>query len=161
MSAIAAAAAILLAVPTGVAFAGEAWELQTHKREVHGTRDLEAGRYDEAIHKLERWLKWANGSKLYRTPVLINLCAAYTAKRDFASAEHYCDAAVDNGRSLRVAYNNRGVMHAARGDYLAAAVDFESAMDRGARGIAKRNLLFAYNRIENLPGQTGFAARQD
>ncbi|MGI9331001.1 MAG: hypothetical protein ACR2QB_09835 [Gammaproteobacteria bacterium] len=133
----------------GVALAGEPFSLQTHKTEVYGTRDLESGDYDQAISKLERWHRWARNSQLLRGPVLINLCVAYTAKREFAAAEEFCDAAVENGRSLAVAYNNRGVMNAARGDYLAAVMDFESARNRGGQRIARDNLLLAQTRLRS------------
>jgi len=133
----------------GVALAGEPFALQTHKTEVYGTRDLESGDYDKAIIKLERWHRWAGNSQQLRAPVLINLCVAYTAKREFAAAEAFCDAAVENGRTLAVAYNNRGVMNAGRGDYLAAVADFESARNSGAQHIARDNLLLARTRLQS------------
>ncbi|MFW2403124.1 MAG: tetratricopeptide repeat protein, partial [Gammaproteobacteria bacterium] len=69
------------------------------------------------------------------------LCVAYTMLRDFSKASEYCEASVESGWSRGIAFNNRGVMKAARGDYEGAQRDFQSAIEgRGADNVARRNL---------------------
>lgn len=76
-----------------------------------------------------------------RTPVLIDLCVAYTMVRDFEAGDEYCDQAVDAGWYQGLALNNRGVMKMARGDYEDAIADFRAATEtRGAMAVSKRNL---------------------
>jgi len=126
------------------------FELRTHKKEVYGTRALEAGDYDRAIQRLEKALA-RSGSYSNRTPVLINLCIAYTITGDFISAEQSCDASVENGWNLGLAYNNRGVMKVAMGDYVAAVENFEQAgLQRDARRLSLSNKNKAEDRLVGL-----------
>ncbi len=63
----------------------------------------------------------------------------------------------DNGWNVRTAYNNRGVMHIAQGDYLTAIEDFESAAGKRPSGLTKRHLLQARNRIDLINNGTRVA----
>lgn len=154
--AIAAAAALLL--PR--AAAADRYELQVHDDEVYGKYALLEGDIDTSIARLERRLARTRSHRNL-APVLINLCAAYTMKRDFEKAEERCDAAIDNGWSVAMAYNNRGIMNVAQRDYLAAVDDFESAADRGNTTWVRRHLLQATNHIESLESETRLADVSD
>ncbi len=126
---------------TTAAAAEGAFEVTTAEREVYGTRAVEAGDFDAGIAKLLKALEIAGDLQSQRAPALINLCAAYTAQRDFQNARNYCDEAVSNGRLLGVAYNNRAVLSVATGNLELALEDFrESIRNRGALAVAGRNL---------------------
>lgn len=141
------AAALIIALGLGshAATASTAMELQTAKQEVPGTREVEAGKFDAAIAKLDRALIRTNHS-LDRAPVLVNLCAALTGARQFDRAAEVCDAAIANGVSLELAYNNRAVLNALRGEAQAAVADLEkAALLRPGTKVVKRNLDRARN----------------
>jgi tetratricopeptide (TPR) repeat protein len=153
---IAAAAALLIPC----AAAADRYELQVHDDEVYGKYALLEGNIDVSIERLERKLARTRSHRDL-APVLINLCAAYTMKRDFEKAEERCDAAIDNGWSVSMAYNNRGIMNVAKGDYLTAVDDFESAADRASTTWVRRHLLLASNRIEAIESDTQLAGVSD
>jgi tetratricopeptide (TPR) repeat protein len=140
---IAAAAALL----TPCSALADRYELRLHDRDVYGKYALLEGKVDLSIERLERQLA-RTSSHRNLAPVLIDLCVAYTVKRDFDKARERCDAAIENGWSLSTAYNNRGVMHVARGDYLAAVDDFEMAIGKRKTQWIKRHLAQATNRVE-------------
>ncbi len=128
-----------------------AFEVTTAEQEVYGTRAVEAGDFDAGIDKLLKALAIAGDLRSMRAPVLVNLCAAYTAKRDFSNARNYCDEAVSNGWLLGVAYNNRAVLSVVTGNYGLALEDFrESIRNRGAVAVASRNVTRTEARLAAL-----------
>jgi len=156
-----AACAMLIAFSaTASASDTHVYKLVAHDDEVFGKYALLDGNVDVAIGRFERRLDGATANSR-RAPLLINLCAAYTLKRDFAKAEERCNAAIENGWSVRKAHNNRGIMRVARGDYLAAVEDFEVAAGRLESGIYGRHLLQARNRIDQADGDSRFASAFD
>lgn len=157
--AVVAAIAMLVAFSTSV-LAGDRYELRAHDADVYGKYALLDGRIDVSIERLEKRLAGARAHS-HRAPLLINLCAAYTMKRDFAMAEERCNAAIDNGWNVKMAYNNRGIMHVARGDYLAAVDDFEAAAGRREHGLYAKHLVQAKNHIEQADGDTRLASVAD
>jgi len=143
-----------------VASAEDAWELGVHDTYVYGTSDLLSGNMDVAIAKLETRLGYRAHDM--RAPVLANLCVAYTMKRDFESAEKYCDESIKNGWNLGLAYSNHGVLNIARGNIAAAHADFVAAMKNFGGTLVKRhNLIHCENRIaamaanHNKPDEIG------
>lgn len=142
-------AALALSAFSNPAAAADRYELRVHDREVVGKYELLEGNVDRSIELLEKRLEFARSHR-NRAPLLINLCAAYTLKRDFESASQYCDAAIENGWDSRIAYNNRGVMNIAQGDYLSAIDDFESAAGKRPSRAVKQHLLQARNRVGEL-----------
>jgi Flp pilus assembly protein TadD len=154
-AAVIAAIAALIAVST-TALAGDRYELRAHDADVYGKYALLDGNIDVSIERLEKRLAGARAHS-FRAPLLINLCAAYTMKRDFVKAEERCDAAIENGWNAKMAYNNRGIMHVARGDYLAAVDDFEAAAGGRESGLYGKHLLQARNRVEQGDGDTRLA----
>jgi len=135
---------------TAVASEG-AFEVTTAYQEVYGTRAVERGDLDTGIAKLLKALDVAGDLPSMRAPVLVNLCAAYTARRDFTNARNYCDEAVSNRWLLGVAYNNRAVLSVATGNYELALEDFrESLRNRGAVAIASRNVARTEARLAAL-----------
>lgn len=129
-----------LGLGSHTAAASTAMEFATAKQEVPGTRDIEAGNFDAGIAKLERALSRANHA-LDRAPALVNLCVALAVTNQLDRAAEYCDAAIANGVSLELAYNNRAVLNLMRGDSQAAIADLEKAalLKPGAK-IVQRNL---------------------
>ena len=138
------AALMLMTAP--LVSADDAWQLGTHDVHVYGTSDLQSGNMDKAITKLKTRLRLRIHRQ--RAPVLANLCVAYTMKRDFESAEKYCNESIENGWTLGLAYSNRGVMNIARGDIFAAHADFEAAMKNyGGSSVKRHNLVRCKNRM--------------
>lgn len=145
---IALVTVIALGLGSQTATASTALELQTAKQEVPGTRDVEAGNFSAGIVKLERAVSRANHA-LDRAPALVNLCVALTASENFERATDVCNAAVDNGVSLDLAYNNRAVLRFMQGDEQGALADLEKAalLKPGAK-VVKRNLDRARMRVQ-------------
>lgn len=138
------AAALMTFIALGLgghpATASTAIELKTADREIPGTREIEAGNYAAGIAKLERALNRPNHS-VGRAPALINLCVAFVATQQLERAARYCDAAVANGISLELAYNNRAVLKLVRGDLQAAVADLEkAALLKPGTNVVQRNL---------------------
>ncbi len=120
-------------------------EIMMHNNDVYGARDIESGDYAKGVRRLLTRLGDTHRANSTRTPVVINLCAGYTMLEDFETAMQYCDAAVASGWSTGLALNNRGALHARKGDYENAILDFQAAIDAwGADRMARRNL----NRME-------------
>jgi tetratricopeptide (TPR) repeat protein len=149
--------AIFLTGLSTPATSADRYELRLHDREVVGKYELLEGNVDRSIELLEKRLAFTSSHRNL-APLLINLCAAYTLKGDFDTATLRCDAAIENGWNIRTAYNNRGVMHIARGDYLTAIEDFESAAagKRPSR-LTKKHLLQARNRVDVIDSGTRVA----
>lgn len=148
------AAALALLVPCIAA--ADRYELRLHDSNVYGKYALLEGKVDLSIERLERQLARTRSHRNL-APVLINLCAAYTMQGDFDKAKDRCDAAIENGWSVPMAYNNRGVMNVAKGDYLAAVDDFEMAVAKRNATWINRHLVQASNRIEAIESGTQFA----
>jgi Flp pilus assembly protein TadD len=129
--------------------AGEPFEMRMHDADINGSYDIEDGDYSQGIRKLEKILARSHGGgNLRKVAVLSDLCVAYTMIRELEQASQYCDEAVTIGRSSGLAFNNRGVLNIARGDYLAAVTDFQRATEeRGGGRIASRNLNRATDRV--------------
>ncbi|MGI9341343.1 MAG: hypothetical protein ACR2QV_00730 [Gammaproteobacteria bacterium] len=144
---------LLLICSTPVVLADGPLELVTHDSDVYGIRAVQDGDYEKGIEQLKGQLGHARMAHGKRTPVLIDLCVAYTMVRDFEAADEYCNQAVDAGWYQGLALNNRGVMKMAQGDYEDAIADFQAATEtRGATAVSKRNLARA---------QQTLAARRD
>jgi Flp pilus assembly protein TadD len=154
---LSAACAALIGVSANAASSDKhLYELIAHDDEVYGKYALLEGDVDVAIERFESRLN--DGiSNSRRAALLVNLCAAYTMKQNFAMAEQRCNAAVESGWSTKKALNNRGIMQVARGDYLAAVDDFQQAADSRATGRYGRHLLQARMRLENLSDDARFA----
>lgn len=139
---------IALGLGSHAAIASTALELQTARQEVPGTREIEAGKFDAGIAKLERVASRANHA-LGRAPALVNLCVALTASEQFDRAMEACDAAVANGVSLELAYNNRAVLKFMQGDEQGAIADLEKAsLLNPHTKVVKRNLDRARTRVQ-------------
>ena len=116
-----ASACLLLAVPV----MSGAYEVNVLRDEGSQWKNIEEGNYDEAIEILEERL--ASKAK-YRDVKLTNLCTAYVLAGRFEKATKACDEAVEaNGTFVTTAYNSRGVLHALKGEFIAAAGDFDLA----------------------------------
>jgi hypothetical protein len=119
-----ASASLLLAVP----LIGGAYEVNVLRDPGSQWKNIENGQYQEAIVKLEEQLQ---KSTRYRDVKLTNLCTAYVLARDpekIDRATKVCDEAVKaRGTFVTTAFNSRGVLNALRGDFLAAAADFDMA----------------------------------
>ena len=125
----------------GEPIAGEPIEVMLHEDDVSGARDIEAGNYAQGIEHLLTRLSANSRSHSARTPIIIDLCAGYTMLEDFDAATQYCDEAVAGGWAKGLAFNNRGALNVAKGDYESAIRDFQAAIDaRGADSIARHNL---------------------
>lgn len=133
-------AALMLASAVSAA-AAETFELMVHRADVPGAREIENGDYDRASRLLEARLGGKYQPHSQRAPLLINLCVVKIMSDDLEAAQRYCDEAVELGWSAGLAYNTRGVLAVAKGDYEAAARNFTAAIRRhGADALAKRNL---------------------
>lgn len=140
----------VLAAISLVANAGEPFELMTHHTYVSGKEEVDTGKYEAGIAKLEKKLTKALPHSL-KTPALIDLCVAYTIQREIDQATVVCDKAMESGWYSGLAYNNRGVLQIAKGNYEQAIRDFEEAIRHsGADAMAKRNLGRAQARLAEV-----------
>lgn len=131
----------LLITSTPTALAEGPFELVPHENDVYGIRMVQDGEYEKAVERLKTQLGGERQAHAKRTPVLIDLCVAYTMLREFGEAEQYCNKAVEAGWYQGLALNNRGVMKIARGDYEGGIADFQSATAAsGAKAVGQRNL---------------------
>ena len=114
-----------------------------------GGDDIVAGEFSAAVEKINAALsldsRYAKSS---------NLCAAYTAQSDFASAKPHCKSALNFSRSSHyrvigtsssyttqrnmqaMALNNLGVWHAMQGEAVQAKAYFERAASRSKDMVA-------------------------
>ena len=144
-------AVFLVLAPCSAALASEPVEVMMHEDDVHGAQNIEAGEYTKGIERLLRRLGSGKQAYSIRAPVLIDLCASYTMIEDFETATRYCDEAVELGWYSGIAYNNRGALNIAKGDYDSAVRDFQAAVDgRGAESLARRNLHRAQKRLADM-----------
>lgn len=116
-------AAVLLSIP----MTSSAYEVNFLTGAGSESRNLEKGRYEIAIERLERRLQTDTRDRDIK---LTNLCTAYVVTGNYGNAAPVCDEAVAlDGRFVGAAYNSRGVMNALTGDYIAALDDFGKAAD--------------------------------
>ena len=113
-----------------IANAEDTFRMQVHPKEVSGTWELMHGEYDRAIKLLEIVEVRASQSPRERGPVLTDLCFAHTKAGNYATAERYCEAAVNTSFQFGIALNNRGVLRALQGKVEAASADFDAAQKR-------------------------------
>lgn len=140
--------AVLFLALSNVSYGEEKFEFILHDTDVRGASDVENGNLDAGIEKLQKHLGKGRQPHNVRVPILIDLCIAHTMRKEFDEATAYCDQAVETGWYQGLAYNTRGVLSIAMGDYEAAATNFELAIEgSGAEGIAKRNLKRAQREI--------------
>ena len=131
-----------------VAHAEQAFEMMTHPAEVYGVQNIVNGEVNKGVERLETRLGSDHQPQSVRAPVLIDLCVGYTMLKDFEKASEACNQAVDIGWYSGMAYNNRGVLKIAQGDYEAAIKDFSRAIEKsGADRIAGRNRDHAVERL--------------
>ena len=143
----------LLAAFTLTVNAGEPFELMTHDTFVAGKDDVDAGAFDQGIAKLEKRLSDSMPLST-KIPTLIDLCVAHTMQKNLREATMYCDLALESSWYTGLSYNNRGVLQIAKGNYEAAARDFEAAIrNRGADAMARRNLGRATARLAAIESQ--------
>lgn len=136
------------------AVAVERFELKIVERSV-GANEILAGEFAAAVEKINS--SFSLDSEYAKSN---NLCAAYTAQGEFASAQPYCQAAVTSSRSSQyglmsmarsyaarknlqaMALNNFGVWHAMQGNAGAAQAYFQSAGNRskGLSATSNRNI---------------------
>ncbi|MDH3373695.1 MAG: tetratricopeptide repeat protein [Gammaproteobacteria bacterium] len=116
-----ACASLLLAVP----LLSGAYEVNVLRDVGSQWKNIENGQYETAIEILEERLKY---NPAYRDVKLTNLCTAYLLVGKYNRATEVCDQAVEaNGTFVTTAFNSRGVLNALKGDFLAAAADFDLA----------------------------------
>lgn len=120
-----------------ISFTASAYEVHILKGDGSESKNLEKGRYEVAIERLERRV-------MHDSPNLdihlTNLCTAYVVTRQFDKAAETCNRAIDvQGEFVGTAYNSRGVLNALSGDYVAALADFEAAEDRANYPAPRRD----------------------
>lgn len=89
---------------------------------VPGAQAVEAGNVQAGIRELEQELASSNRER--SADVLATLCAAHIVNKSLDEAERACDKALEIKPS-KTAYNNRGVLRTARGDFSGAREDFD------------------------------------
>lgn len=148
------AAASLLIVGITTAQAVSPFELVTHPTNVYGVDKVASGDLEIGIKRLNMRLGSETQARSVRAPILIDLCVGYTMLKEFEAASKACNQAVDIGWYSGLAYNNRGVLNIAKGDYEAAIRDFQAAIDEsGADRVAGRNLDRATERLAEVKAQ--------
>lgn len=145
--------AMLLGLGAGDAGA-DPFELKTHARDYRGVRGIESGDYEEGIAKLEAQRETRAEVSSLQAPVLIDLCVGYIMARELDKATAACEKSVRSRWYAGLAYNNRGVLKIALGQYESAIRDFEKALEAGgAKSVAGRNLARARERLASLSQQ--------
>jgi hypothetical protein len=75
-------------------------------------------------------------------------------KANYDAATQFCNEAVETGWSSDLAYNNRGVLKIALGQYEAARQDFDKAAGGlGGSAVARRNMKRVNVRIAQIQQQ--------
>ena len=146
---IVATAVLLLAVPAAGA---QSLDYRVAFAEVPGIEDIDAGRYDKAIRRLEK--RRADPGVAPLEDELATLCGTYIISGRWRDAGDVCDRAVEADRS-HIAYNNRGVLRAQMGDIEGALRDFsrlrvpDEAMAAYVEALKRDNVrLIATNNFE-------------
>ena len=149
----AAGITLILVGWAGVAGA-ETFEMMVHKRDELGARYIENGEYEKGVQRLEARLGGDKSPNSYQTPILIDLCVGYAMLGEFQKATDNCNKAIDSGWYSGLAYNNRGAVRIAQGQYEEAIQDFQTAIEhKGADALASRNLDRAQRRVAQLQRQ--------
>ena len=146
-----AAACAILACP---ALAGEPLEMQIHGLDVRGARDIENGRYQQGVERLEARLGAGHHAPWIRVPILIDLCVGYAMLNRLDEAAEACDEAVESGWYRSIVLNTRGVLNIVRGRYEAAIHDFPAishGVDRSQ--VALENMERAQERFAAFRGR--------
>ena len=94
-----------------------AFQTVMHARDFPGAIDIEQGRFERGIARLEARLANGRLSHSVRVPLQIDLCAAYTVNGQLDKAETVCNQAVDSGWYSGMALNNRGDPQIAKGNH--------------------------------------------
>lgn len=131
------------------------FKMQIHPQETQGTWALANDKYKEAVVRLE--IERARSGPRARTwpAILSNLCVAYAKVGDYEHATGYCDQAVEDAPKSGIALNNRGVLAALQGDFIAAAADFEAARQReGSAEFAAHNIQRLGEQVSEYRGDT-------
>ncbi len=146
-----AAAYAILACP---ALAAEPLEMQLHWLDVRGARDIEHGRYQQGVERLEARLDAGHHAPWVRVPILIDLCVGYAMLSRLDEAAQACDEAFASGWYTSIVLNNRGVLNIVRGRYEAAIHDFQAISHGVNRSqVALDNLERAQERFAALRGR--------
>lgn len=147
---------LTVALSAGAVLAANAdpFELKTHSMDVRGVREIEAGNYETGIKRLRAQLGPQPRAASIEVPILIDLCAGYIMANDLDKATQVCDRAASSKWYSGLAYNNRGVLNIAKGQYEAAIRDFTMALQAGGpRTVAERNLARAEQRLAAIRRQ--------
>ena len=117
----------------GFSLSANAYEVQFVNADDSEYKLLDSGQYEAAIERLERKAKRSSSLK---SMYLTNLCTAYVVTKEIDKATVVCDQAVTlQGDYRAAALNSRGVLNALKGDFQAAAADFEYAGDKANRPL--------------------------
>lgn len=122
---------------------GQAMKLKTSVEEVNGVREIESGNYEKGIRKTIAALNLSSASPI-RASLLNNLCVAYIASGDVATAKQSCDDAVTAAQGNAIAYNNRAVLNCLTSQPQACKADLEKAQQLNASNrVIKHNVAAA------------------
>ncbi len=110
------------AMVTDSAVAESTWTIGINHSLAAGARALQTGDYTGGIHLTLEGLK-SESAPRNRARAFSNLCAGYTADRQYAKAIRYCDMAIEiDDRNWRT-FNNRALAHLGEGRIDAAKRD--------------------------------------
>ncbi|WP_262689491.1 tetratricopeptide repeat protein [Kordiimonas aestuarii] len=104
-----------------------------------GMNALRSGDLDGAAKHLQRAARADIGNERL-VPVLSNLCAVDYARGNLDAAEKACDRAIGEDKLFWRAYVNRGNIHKARGDFVAAQADYKRAVRIDDNELVQRAL---------------------
>ncbi len=139
--------------------AGEPLVFQLHWVKTSGVRDIEAGRYEQGVQRLEARLAESTAWPANRAPAFIALCTGYAMLNRLDDAANACDAAIRTERDTDLAYSNRGIVNMMRGRHKAALQDFDAALHRNAPNkVTRENKRLAMERIVAIDWQRKRAA---
>ena len=109
----------------GTSVQAQTFELRMAVESVPGAREIERGDIDAGIDRLHQVLE--QSLPVPAGAVATDLCAAYIMQRNLASAERWCDRAVEESPRNGAAHNNRGVLRTLQGAFSAAVEDLREA----------------------------------
>ena len=114
-----------------------------------GAEALRSGDAEAGVKLTERGMGVARNAR-ERYAALSNLCAGYVMLRDYKTAMHYCDLAIEHNKRNWRAYNNRALAFLKSGNSAAAEQDLESglALNPNSSSLRKVKELIAQ---ENQP----------
>jgi tetratricopeptide (TPR) repeat protein len=114
-------AAILAAEPESTTVIGVNEDLAA------GARALQMKDYEEGIRLTIEGLKFES-ERRNRVSALSNICAGYTALRQYVAALENCDEAIDLDDRNWHAFNNRALAYLGQGNIKAARRDLEAGL---------------------------------